>query len=267
MAPITAVIADDEALARDAIRLRLKKEPDIEVVGEASDGAETVELVRTRQPDLLFLDVQMPAMDGFEVIEKVSSEHLPIVVFVTAHDQYAIKAFETHALDYLLKPFTASRFHAAIDRARFEVARAGDHETHQRLIGALDDRHRARDRRGQHRDAAGEGYLVRLAVKRNQRIVLVNVADIDWFESSANYVQLHTRGTSYAVRMTMGELERRLEPDRFARIHRSTIVQIDRIKDIITSWHGDFDVTLRDGTMLRLSRNYRDRVWNWPQRR
>jgi two-component system LytT family response regulator len=265
--PIRAIIADDEALARDAIRLRLEHEPDIEVVGEAADGTEAVELIRSRQPDLLFLDVQMPVMDGFEVIERVWSDHLPIVVFVTAYDQYALKAFETHALDYLLKPFTASRFHAAIDRARLEVARAGDSATHQRLIDLLDQRRRARSLRAQSQADAGEGYLGRLAVKRNQRIVLVNVADIDWFESSANYVQLHTRGTSYAVRMTMGELERQLDPTRFARIHRSTIVQIDRIKDIVASWHGDFDVTLRDGTMLRLSRNYRDRVLTRPQRR
>ena len=265
--PIRAVIADDEALARDAIRLRLQNEPDIEVVGEAVDGTEAVELVRARQPDLLFLDVQMPVMDGFEVIERVSSDHLPIVVFVTAHDQYALKAFETHALDYLLKPFTASRFHAAIDRARLEVARAGDHETHQRLIELLDRRRRAHDTRTSGPADADEGYLLRLAVKRNQRIVLLNVGDIDWFESSANYVQLHTRGMSYAVRMTMGELDRRLDPARFARIHRSAIVQIDRIKDIVASWHGDFDVALRDGTMLRLSRNYRDRVLTRPQRR
>ena len=265
--PIKAVIADDEALARDAIRLRLANEPDIDIVGEAADGTEAVELVRARQPDLLFLDVQMPVMDGFEVIEKVSADHLPIVVFVTAHDQYALKAFETHALDYLLKPFTASRFHAAIDRARLEVARAGDHETHRRLIELLDERRRANVIRTSTHADPGEGWLVRLAVKRSQRIVLVNVADIDWFESSANYVQLHTRGTSYAVRMTMGELERRLDPARFARIHRSTIVQIDRIKDIVASWHGDFDVALHDGTMLRLSRNYRDRVLSRRQRR
>ena len=265
--PIKAVIADDEALARDAIRLRLANEPDIDIVGEAADGTEAVELVRARQPDLLFLDVQMPVMDGFEVIEKVSADHLPIVVFVTAHDQYALKAFETHALDYLLKPFTASRFHAAIDRARLEVARAGDHETHRRLIELLDERRRANVIRTSTHADPGEGWLVRLAVKRSQRIVLVNVADIDWFESSANYVQLHTRGTSYAVRMTMGELERRLDPARFARIHRSTIVQVDRIKDIVASWHGDFDVALHDGTMLRLSRNYRDRVLSRPQRR
>src|SRR5438093_4190291 len=258
--PIKALIIDDEALARDAIRLRLRDEPDIEVVGETADGADAVELVRTLQPDLVFLDVQMPVLDGFEVVERVASDHLPIVVFVTAHDRYALKAFETHALDYLLKPFTASRFHAALDRARLEVARAGDHETHQRLVELLDERRQARERPSGRVAAAGEGYLARLAVKHNERIVLVKVADIDWIESSANYVHLHARGVSYAVRMTMGELERRLDPDRFARIHRSTIVQIDRIAEIVAAWHGDFDVTLHDGTVLRLTRNYRDRV-------
>jgi len=259
--PIKAVIVDDEALARDAIRLRLKGEPDIEVVGEAADGADAVDLLRKIHPDLLFLDVQMPVMDGFEVIEHVPSEHLPIVVFVTAYDQYALKAFETHALDYLLKPFTASRFHAAIDRARLEVAKSGDRGTHQRLVELLEERRRARAR-APDRDGTGQGYLTRLAVKRNQRIALVVAADIDWIESSGNYAHLHAHGASHVVRMTMGELERRLDPARFARIHRSTIVQIDRIQDIIAAWHGDFDVTLRDGTVLRLSRNYRDRVLN-----
>ena len=263
--PITAVIVDDEALARDAIRLRLKSEPDIEVVGEAADGADAVELLRRIHPDLLFLDVQMPVMDGFEVIENVPSDHLPIVVFVTAYDRYALKAFETHALDYLLKPFTASRFHAAIDRARLEVAKSGDQGTHQRLIELLEERRRARGRHGEH--DSGQGYLARLAVKRNQRIALVGVADIDWIESSGNYAHLHAHGSSYVVRMTMGELERRLDPARFARIHRSTIVQVDRIEDIIAAWHGDFDVTLRDGTVLRLSRTYRDRVLDRKQRR
>jgi two-component system LytT family response regulator len=261
--PIKAVIVDDEALARDAIRLRLKNEPDIEVVGEAADGADAVELLRRIQPDLLFLDVQMPVMDGFEVIENVPPDHLPIVVFVTAYDRYALKAFETHALDYLLKPFTASRFHAAIDRARLEVAKSGDRGTHQRLIELLEERRQARAGEPD----AGQGYLARIAVKRNQRIALIGVADIDWIESSGNYLHLHTHGTSHVVRMTMGELERRLDPARFARIHRSTIVQMDRIQDIIAAWHGDFDVTLRDGTVLRLSRNYRDRVLDRKQRR
>ena len=265
--PIRVVIVDDEALAREALRLRLSQEPDIEIVGEAANGADAVELVRKLEPDLMFLDIQMPGMDGFEVVEKVASDHLPIVVFVTAHDQYALKAFETHALDYLLKPFTASRFHDAVDRARLEVARAGDDETHQRLIDVLDERRRARLDRESRETNAGERYVARVAVKHHQRIVLVKVADIDWIESSANYAHLHAGEKNYVVRMTMSELERRLDPASFARIHRSTIVQIDRIQDIIDAWHGDFDVTLRDGTVLRLTRNYRDRLLERRSRR
>jgi two-component system, LytTR family, response regulator len=255
---IKAVIVDDEALAREAIRLRLASESDIEVVGEAANGPDAVDLVRHSEPDLMFLDIQMPGMDGFEVLEKVAAHHLPIVVFVTAHDRYALRAFETHALDYLLKPFTASRFHDAVDRARFEVARAGDHEMHLRLIEVMNERQRARDRESAQGSASR--YAVRLAVKHNQRLILAKVADIDWIESSANYLQLHMAGATYLVRMTMSEIERQLDPDRFARIHRSTIVQLDRIRDIAAALHGDFDVTLRDGTVLRLSRNYRDRV-------
>jgi len=262
--PIKAVIVDDEALARDAIRLRLCAEPDIQIVAEAANGAAAIEAVRRLEPDLLFLDIHMPGMDGFEVVERVASEHLPIVVFVTAHDRYAIRAFEAHALDYLLKPFTEGRFRAAVDRARLEVAKASEHETHQPLIQVLDDRRRARERRSSRENG---GYAARLAVKHNQRIVLVKTADVNWVESSANYAELHTAAGSYLVRMTMNELESRLDPQRFARIHRSTIVQLDRIKDIVPAWHGDFDVTLSDGSVLRLSRNYRDRVFLRRRRR
>jgi two-component system LytT family response regulator len=257
---IRALIVDDEAPAREAIRLRLTGEPDIEVVGEAGDGIEAVRLCETIRPDVMLLDIHMPEMDGFEIVERVSVTHLPIVIFVTAYDRYALKAFETHAVDYLLKPFTESRFQAAIDRARREVSKAGDHETHQRLIALLDDR-RKRPAPGPEGKAAEQGdYLVRLAVKHNHRIVLVKVDEIDWIESSANYACLRAHGQSYLVRTTMSELERRLDPARFARIHRSTIVQIDRIKDIVPAWHGDFKVTLRDGTVLKMTRNHRGRL-------
>ena len=258
--PITTVIVDDEPLAREVVRTRLKSEADIKIVGEAVDGPGAVKMIRALQPDLVFLDVQMPAMDGFEVIEQVSSDHLPIVVFVTAYDRYALKAFEAQALDYLLKPFTTDRFQTALERARTEIAKAGELDTHRRLIELLDARqHGPQTREGNHA-IRGEGPLLRFAVKHNQRIVLVKVDDVDWIESSANYARLHARGTPYMVRMTMSELEKRLDPVRFARIHRSTIVQVDRIKDIAPAWHGDFDVTLRDGTVLRLSRSFRGRL-------
>jgi two-component system, LytTR family, response regulator len=256
--PIKAFIVDDEALAREAIRLRLASERDIEVIGEAEDGPSAVRQIEQLHPDLLFLDVQMPEMSGFDVIEKVAPTHLPIVVFVTAYDQYALRAFETHALDYLLKPFTAKRFESALDRARLEVAKSGDEETHRQLLAML--RERARAQQPVSHDTGAKQYLTRLTVKHDHRIALIRVDDIDWIESSANYACLHLGTSTCVVRMTMQELERRLDPAKFARIHRSSIVQIDRIREIVPAWHGDFDLTLKDGTLLRLTRNYRSRL-------
>ena len=256
---ITACVVDDEELAREAIRLRLRGEADIEVVGEAADGPDAVRLITKLRPDLVFLDIQMRQMNGFEVVERVAETHLPIVVFVTAYDQYALRAFEAHALDYLLKPFTSSRFESALNRARLEVAKAGDRDSQMRLLSLLTERLRMRDQPPA--TANAQPYLTRLTVKHNSRIALVKTDDIDWIESSANYACLHVRGERpFAVRMTMSELERQLDPSRFARIHRSSIVQIDRIKDIVPVWHGDFDLTLLDGTVLRLTRNYRSRL-------
>ena len=260
--PITAVIVDDEALARDAIRLRLEHEPDIRLLGEAANGFEAVKLIEAEKPDVVFLDVKMPELDGFEVIDRVSSVHLPIVVFVTAHDRFAIRAFETHALDYLLKPFTSERFGSALNRARLAVAKAGDDETHQRLIALLDRERPAGPGRQSPAMIPREEspYLVRLAVRRNQRITLVRVDDVEWIESCANYARLHVKNEAHLVRMTMSELEQRLDPSRFARIHRSTIVRIDCVKEIVPELHGDFTLSLHDGTTLRLSRNYRARL-------
>jgi two-component system LytT family response regulator len=257
---IKAVIVDDEPLARDAIRLRLAAEPDIAIAGEASNGMDAIELITKTQPDVAFLDVRMPGLDGFEVIDQVSAVHLPIVVFVTAHDQFAVKAFEKHAIDYLLKPFTASRFAAALDRARVEIAKAGDQETHQRLIAVLDERKQDRETSSRAGRLASDRYLARFAVHRNQKIVLVRVDDVDWIESCANYARLHVGTASHLVRMTMSELEQKLDPGSFARIHRSAIVRIDFIETIVPALHGDFTVTLRDGIVLRLSRNYRGRL-------
>jgi two-component system, LytTR family, response regulator len=259
-APIRTFIVDDEGLARDAIRLRLAGEADIEIVGEAANGPDAVRQLAKLRPDLLFLDIQMPEMDGFEVIERAAVDHLPIVVFVTAYDQYALKAFEAHALDYLLKPFTERRFEAALNRARDEVSRASHEHSQERLLTVLNDRLRSRDQEEASQAGAQTAYLSRLTVKRGERLALVRTDDIDWIESSANYACVHVGAASFVIRMTMSELERRLDPAKFARIHRSSIVQIDRIASIAPVWHGDFDLTLKDGTVLRLTRNYRTRL-------
>jgi two-component system LytT family response regulator len=250
---IRIVTIDDEPLARDAIRLRLQEEADVEVIGEAASGREAIALIGEELPDLVFLDVQMPGMDGFEVLDRVASTWLPIVVFVTAHDRYAIKAFETHALDYLLKPFTRDRFKAALHRARTAFANAGESAGHRGIVTLLNDRSRLQ---------AGEAkdYLVRFAVKHHRGMRLVRVRDIDYIEACGNYAEIHAAGRTHLVRMTMQELEQRLDPSMFVRIQRSTIVQVDRVHEILSANHGDFDLSLHDGTVLRLSRNYRSRL-------
>jgi two-component system LytT family response regulator len=247
------VIVDDEPLARDAIRMRLEDEPDIDVVGEARTGREAVALIGETLPDVVFLDVQMPGMDGFEVLDRVAPTWLPIVVFVTAYDRYALKAFETHALDYLLKPFTRDRFKVALERARAAFANAGDPSAQRGLVKLLNDRS------GSPADQ-GKGYLVRFAVKHHRGMRLVRVRDIDYIQACGNYAEIHAAGGTHLLRMTMQELEQRLDPSMFVRIHRSTIVQIDRIRNIEAASHGDFDLSLQDGTVLRLSRNYRGRL-------
>jgi len=250
---IRTLIVDDEPLARDAIRLRLKDEPDVDVVGEAATGPAAVALIENALPDVVFLDVQMPGMDGFEVLDKVASTWLPIVVFVTAYDRYALKAFETHALDYLLKPFTRDRFQAALERARAAFANAGDPSAQRGLVKLLNDRSRSPA-------DESKGYLVRFAVKHHRGMRLVRVSDIHYIQACGNYAEIHSPGGTHLVRMTMLELEQRLDPAMFVRIHRSTIVRIDRIRNIAAASHGDFDLTLHDGTVLRLSRSYRGQL-------
>lgn len=257
---ITALIVDDERLSRDAIRLRLVAESDISVVGEAASGTEAVRLIIEAQPDVVFLDVKMPGLDGFEVIDRISPFHLPIVIFVTAHDRFAVRAFERHALDYLLKPFTASRFSSTLARTRLEIAKGDERSVHHRLIALLDERQRDREAQANPATSSPPRYLARFAVPRNGRIVLVRAEDVEWIESSANYARLHVGSVSHLVRMTMTQLERSLDPSRFVRIHRSTIVRTDCIEAIVPILHGDFSVTLRDGTVVRLSRNYRGRL-------
>ena len=232
---IRAAIIDDEPLARDGIRLRLTSEPDIEIIGEAADGPAALRLIRTTHPDLLFLDVQMPGMSGLEVLSEIAEEMVPVVIFVTAYDQYAIHAFEVNAVDYLLKPFTKERFDEALRRARRE--------------------HTSRDA-----PSRLAGLLKRIAVRTQDRYVLLKVTDIDWIEAAANYVEIHARGKSFLLRSTIGQLETRLDPERFARIHRSILVNAERVAEIRSDGHGDYDVTLTNGKVLRMTRGFSERL-------
>jgi two-component system LytT family response regulator len=245
---IRAVVVDDEPLARDGVKLHLSKEPDVVVAGEAADGRRAVSLITATKPDLVFLDVQMPTLDGFQVVEALTSTYLPTIVFVTAYDQYAMKAFDVHALDYLLKPFTVDRFQAAMRKAREEIAARGSHDSRRRLLELIAER------------AGEQAHLRRFVIRSGEGYRLVPAAEVASFEAQGNYVRLTTGNGHHLLRITMAELEKRLDPRQFARIHRSTMVNIERIKEITPAWHGDFEVLLHDGQRLRLSRNFRDRL-------
>lgn len=255
---IRTVIVDDELLAREGIRARLELERDIEVVGEAADGEEAIEVICTLRPDLVFVDVQMPGLSGFDVLDRVAGEHLPIVIFVTAYDQYALKAFEVHALDYLLKPINSKRLAEAVSRARHEMSRTDAMVTHGRILKLLDANRRVSGpKTGQRGVSAGPGDLTRMTVKDGDRWVLVEIGEVDWFEAARNYVRIHVGQKVFLTRSTLRALEEQLDRERFIRIHRSTIVNAARIREITPEWHGDFNVTLQDGTVLRMSRTYR----------
>jgi two-component system LytT family response regulator len=233
-------------VARRRVRRLLQREPDVQVAGECADGAEALAAIVSQRPQLVFLDIQMPELDGFEVLQRLPASALPAFVFVTAFDRYALRAFEVHAVDYLLKPFSAERFAEALSRARLRVS----------LAVAPDDGLRAlvEDLRARSR------YLRRLAVQAGRRVVLLDVEDIDWLQAADNYVTVHAGRREHIVRGTLGDLERQLDPERFVRIHRSAIVALDRVGELHPAGHGDFDVLLGDGTRLALSRRFRARI-------
>lgn len=246
---IRVVIVDDEAPARNKVKRLLRPHTDLEVVGEATTGTEALQRVRDTGPDLLLLDVQMPPPDGLGVIRALQEARarVPHVVFLTAYDAYAVHAFEVHAVDYLLKPFDAARFNRAMERARAAI-QAESPDTDERLARMLDALR------------SPEPYLDRLLVRQGQKSLLLRTADVDWVEAAQNYVVLHAGGASHMVRGTLRELEARLDPRRFIRIHRSRMVNLDRVKELHPWSHGDYQVVLVDGTQLMLSRRYRDRL-------
>ena len=239
---IRTILVDDEPLAREKLRCFLEQEPDFEILTECRDGAEAVETIERERPDLVFLDVQMPELDGFEVLERLGRDRLPAVIFVTAYDQYAIRAFDVHAVDYLLKPFDRERLKQALDRMR-ELERLG--EARKKLRALLDERAR---------------YPARLEVKTSGRVVLVRVDEIDWIDAAGNYVKIHTGHEELQLRETMTGLEKRLDPGLFMRIHRSTIVNTERIRELEQQPHGDYVVILKGGQRLTLSRSYREKM-------
>lgn len=248
MNTIRTIIADDEPLARRGVRAHLKHEKDFEVISECRNGSEAVKAIETQSPDLVFLDVQMPELDGFSVVEAIGAERMPTVIFVTAYDRYALRAFEVHALDYLLKPFDDQRFAAALQRARAHIERKDMYGIGRRLQGLLDDITPRRK------------YAQRLVVKSPGRIFFLSVTEIDWIEAADNYVRLHAGNSSHLLRETMNSLEKRLDPDEFVRVHRSRMINVRKIKEMQPMFRGEYDILLRDGTRLETGRGYRDRV-------
>lgn len=243
---IKTLIVDDEPLARERIRTLLAKEPDIEIVGECADGDEALAAMKKHTTDLLFLDVQMPEMDGFELLSRLGKDALPVVIFVTAYDRHALKAFEVHALDYLLKPFKQSRFKEAVQRVREQIGRRQTDDVSKRLLQLLNERKPA------------PAYLNRLTVKENDRVLLVKISQIEWIESAGNYVVLHVGKQSHILRETLVALEAQLDPKQFLRINRSALVNLDQVRELQPLFKGEYVVVLQDGKQLPMTRGIRE---------
>lgn len=247
---LRVMIVDDEPLARDSIRLALSGERDVEVVAECGDGETAVRAIQAHEPDLVFLDIQMPGLDGFGVIERVGPARMPLVVFVTAYDAHALRAFEVHALDYVLKPFDDARFADVLGRARERLARERDGEATRALAALLRDR-------GEAFTAAG-GYARRIMVRHDDRIRFVPVEAIRYLEAEGNYVRIHAGTERHRIRTTLAALLDQLDPCHFVRIHRSTAVNVEHVREIQPWFGGDYVAVLREGQRLKVSRRYRD---------
>ena len=273
--PIRVLVADDEPLARRRLLRFLHAEPEVEVVAECADGETALAALQEHAVDVALLDVQMPDRTGLEVVGALEAARLPVVIFVTAYDEYAVRAFEVHALDYLLKPVTAARFHAAFARARAQLEQAASAESGRRMRGLLarllaeegaaaGTAPTAAAAAAPSPSSAAAGVVAprldRIMVKSQGRVFFVRTGDVDWFEADGNYVRLHVGRASHLVRETITTFERSLDPARFARIHRGTIVNLDRIAELQPWFAGDYLVLLRDGTRLKLTRTYREQL-------
>jgi two-component system LytT family response regulator len=242
---IRALVIDDEPLAREMIREMLEGDSDVEIIGECANGREAVAAIRSLSPDLIFLDIQMPELGGFEVLESLKNENVPNIIFATAYDQYAVRAFEVHALDYLLKPFDRERFEAAWKRAKGLIRDDRFNQRDQHILALLEEL------------KAGPRYLERLVIKAEGRVFFLDIDEVHCIESEGNYVRVYNGKKTYLLRETISGLESQLDPKKFLRIHRSSIVRIDKIKELQPWFHGEYHVVLENGKQLTLSRNYR----------
>ena len=245
---IRAVIVDDEPLARRKIRQMLARDLDVEIVGDCANGREAITAINAQNPDLVFLDVQMPEVDGFAVLESIAGARTPLVIFVTAYDQYALRAFEVSAVDYLVKPFDRRRFEKAMQRAKSLLATEQGSDLNQQTLALLAEL-RARS-----------NHIERLVIKAGGRAFFLKTEEIDWIEAEGKYVRLHAGKESYLLREAIGSIEGQLDPKKFPRIHRSTIINIDRVRELQPWFHNEYRVILHDGTELMLSRSCRKKL-------
>lgn len=245
---IRTIIADDESLARKKLRVLLSSEPGVTVVAECKDGKQTIAAVQTHKPDLLLLDIQMPDLDGFQVQEKIPVDQMPVLIFTTAYDQYAIRAFETNALDYLLKPFNQERLHRALERVKAELLKSHEHSVKARILDLLG------------KTKSEPAQLRRLVIRTGGRVVFLELDEVDWIEAAANYVKLHVGKESFLLREGIGHISAKLDPQRFVRIHRSSIVNVSRIRELQPCDSGEYIAVLRDGKELSCSRGCRPQL-------
>ena len=249
MTPIRLLVVDDEPLARAGIRRLLEGDPEIEVIGECGDGAEAVVAILDTQPDAVLLDIKMPEMSGLDVVRTVGVERMPLTIFITAYDAHALHAFELHAVDYLLKPFDDARFAQTIARLKTEVRTRAAARLSEKLLHVLQDTQPAQPR-----------YLTRVVVRADGRTLLLRADDIDWIEAADYYARIHVRGKSYLLRETMNELETRLDPDQFFRVHRSAIVNLEKVQEIQPFTRGEHVIIMGSGARVRLSRGRREKL-------
>ncbi len=247
---IRTLIVDDEPIARRGLRSLLKAELDLEIIGECGDGIQAVEDIASKNPDLVLLDIQMPELDGFSVIETLGLERMPAFIFITAYDDFAVRAFRVHALDYLLKPVKAPLLRAALERARMMLTANVRQQEEQRLTGLLREL------------GAAQRYAEHLVVKANGKLLVLKVREVLWFEAYGDYIRIHQNGKKFLLREKIGSLEARLDPAQFLRIHRSTIVKLDGLKELTPLTNGDYSTILSDGAQLTLSRTYREKFFS-----
>jgi two-component system LytT family response regulator len=244
----SVLIVDDESHARERLKKYIKSDQDLSISGECSNGVEAVKIIKKKNPDLVFLDVQMPQMDGLGVIETVGAKEMPVTIFVTAYDRFAIQAFKVNAMDYLLKPVAKDRFKESVNRAKEYFIKNENNELNKRMLDLLQEMRPQKQ------------YIDRIMVKTSDRMYLVKAVDIDWIEADDNYVKLHVGIKYQLLRQTMKSLEDTLDPSVFLRIHRSVIVNMDRIKEIQQWFNNEYTVILKDGTELTMSRGYKDKA-------